>query len=139
MLVGKSQTLSDLHRSGLFQPLCTEVAHTVCKLFDILLAAEVLGRVVLADISDNARLPDYLRTQLVGVLFGNALDKAVYQTAKILQLARRSFIDVHPVGPVSYTQLDVYKRQALYKAARTEQAQARFIVGSHMHNQLFQK
>ena len=38
----------------LFQPLCTEVAHTVCKLFDILLAAEVLGRVVLTDISDNA-------------------------------------------------------------------------------------
>ena len=82
----------------LLQPLCTEVAHTVCKLFDILLAAEVLGRVVLADISDNTRLTDYLRTKLVGVLFGNALDKSGYQTAKILQLARRSFIDVHPVG-----------------------------------------
>ena len=82
----------------LFLPLGAEVSHTVCKFFDILLATEVFWRIVLANIIDNTGLTDYLRTEFVGILFGNALYKSGYQVAKALQLARCPFVDIHSTG-----------------------------------------
>ena len=114
----------------LFLPLGAEVSHTVCKFFDILLATEVFWRIVLANIIDDTGLTDYLRTEFVSILFGNALYKSGYQVAKALQLARCPFVDIHSIsqwfaeyGPQAYIVVsgggsDFAYRRIAYSACR---------------------
>ena len=79
-------------------PLCAKVAHAVCKLFDVLLAAEVFGRVVLTDVTDDTRLANDLRTKFIGVFLGNALNKAGHQITETLQFGHCPLVYIHSVG-----------------------------------------
>ena len=89
ILVGKKgnfrKEVTQQHvRVSFLLPLGAKITHTVHQLLYILLTAQILGRVVLTHIIDDARLADNVGTNLIGILLRSICDKGGYKFAECL-------------------------------------------------------
>ena len=103
VLIGKQRNFRKIvsqqdMRVALLFTVGTEIVHTVYQFLDIFLTAQVLGRTVLINIADNARLLDDILTQLVGTGLRNSLHESGNQAAESLQFGVRTFRQFQSVG-----------------------------------------